>query len=269
LNPPLISAKRIASSHQREDRMMIFAKPPLTLAYRRARWLDALAVCAVLTSPVAAFAASPAKPKPAPAKPAPPPAPLVRVGLTTAMGVIVLELDRARAPISTGNFLRYVDQRRFDGTVFYRVMRLGTDAKGAPQGLIQGGTRGDPKRVLKPIAHEPTSQTSIRHEAGAISMARFAPGTATGDFSLLLSSMPGLDANPEASGDKDGYAAFGRVVEGMDVVRKIYDAPLSPTLGEGFLKGQMIAAPIRIVSARRVAMPPAPPVHIAPGKPSE
>jgi peptidyl-prolyl cis-trans isomerase A (cyclophilin A) len=139
-----------------------------------------------------------------------------------------------------------------------------------PNGLIQAGTRGDPKRVLPPIAHEPTSATGILHKAGTISMARFAPGTATGDFSILLSDMPGLDADPQAATDdgKAGFAAFGHVVEGMDVVRKIYDAPLSPTEGQGILKGQMIAKPVRVISVRRVAIPAAAPVPPQPPTPA-
>lgn len=184
------------------------------------------------------------------AQKAPPPAPLVRVVLTTSLGAITLELDRGHAPITTANFLRYVDQRRFDGTVFYRTMKLGER-----QGLVQGGTQQNPKRVLKPIAHEPTNLTGIRHVAGTISMARWAPGTANGDFSILVSDMPALDANPGGSGDTAGYAAFGHVVEGMEVVIKLLDSPTSPTLGEGFMKGQMIAAPVRIVTARRAPSP--------------
>ena len=184
------------------------------------------------------------------AQKAPPPAPLVRVVLTTSLGAITLELDRGHAPITTANFLRYVDQRRFDGTVFYRTMKLGEG-----QGLVQGGTQQNPKRVLKPIAHEPTNLTGIRHVAGTISMARWAPGTANGDFSILVSDMPALDANPGGSGDTAGYAAFGHVVEGMEVVVKLLDSPTSPTLGEGFMKGQMIAAPVRILTARRAPSP--------------
>jgi len=178
-------------------------------------------------------------------------APLVRVSLTTTLGPIVVELDRAHAPVTTANFLRYVDQKRFDGIVFYRRMKLGDG-----QGLVQAGTRGDPTRALKPIAHEPTNVTGIKHLAGTISMARWAPGTATGDFSILASDMPSLDADLAAPGDNAGYAAFGHVVEGMDVVRKLLDAPTSPTLGEGFMKGQMIAAPVKIISAKRAPAPP-------------
>ena len=204
----------------------------------------------------------------APVKRAPVPAPIPytdfpRVALNTELGTIVLELDAKHAPVTTANFLRYVDQKRFDGIVFYRVMHL--PYGDPPSGLIQAGVRYDPKRVLKAIAHEPTSQTGVLHKAGAISMARFAPGTATGDFSILLSDMPGLDAdakNPDPDAAA-GYAAFGHIVTGMDVARKIFDAPLDPVKGEGVLKGQMLAKPIHIVTARRapaaIVAPPAPP----------
>lgn len=186
--------------------------------------------------------------------PAPMPLPdTVRVTLTTELGPIVLDLDAKHAPVTTRNFVRYVDGKRFDGIVFYRVMRLPFGTQ--PSGLIQAGTRGDPKRVLPPIAHETTTQTGIKHLAGTISMARLAPGTATGDFTILLSDMPGLDADVPGAPDSAGYAAFGHVVEGMDVARRIYDVPLSPTLGQGFLKGQMIAKPVKVLSARRTVVP--------------
>ncbi len=228
----------------------------VSMAIRITRTVLAVIALALATSATA---------MPAKRKPAPPPAPVilgdtVRVALTTDVGVITLDLDHLHAPITTENFVAYVDQKRFDGTVFYRSMRLQAD--GAPAGLIQGGTQNDPKRILKPIAHEPTTQTGILHKAGTISMARYAPGTATGDFSILLSDLPSLDADPKAAGDNAGYAAFGHVTEGQEVVRKIWDAPLSPTLGEGFLKGQMISAPVKIISARRVNLPaPMPAAH--------
>ncbi|MFA7584930.1 MAG: peptidylprolyl isomerase [Novosphingobium sp.] len=188
--------------------------------------------------------------------------------MTTEAGTIVLELDGRNAPVTVRNFLRYADQKRFDGTTFYRAMRLPWGAP--PNGLIQGGTGNDPRRILPPIAHEPTSRTGILHKAGAISMARFKPGSATGDFSILLSDLVGLDADP-ASADPEvqaGFAAFGRVVEGMDVVRRIYEAPLSPTAGQGALKGQMLEKPVRILTVRRLppapAAPAAPPATVAP-----
>jgi peptidyl-prolyl cis-trans isomerase A (cyclophilin A) len=171
------------------------------------------------------------------------------MNITTSLGIITLELEAKRAPITTANFLRYVDQKRFDGTVFYRAMRLNWGVQ--PNGLIQGGTQNNPKRILKPIPHESTTQTGLLHKSGTISMARWAPGTATGDFSILLSDMPSLDANPAAAGDNSGYAAFGHVVEGMDVAARIFDAPISATKGVGVMKGQMIAAPVKILTARR------------------
>ena len=185
-----------------------------------------------------------------PAPPAPTAAPqpaVVHVSLQTSAGAIVLELEKERAPITTANFLRYVDQKRLNGAAFYRATKV------APGfGLIQGGARNDPKRVLPPIAHEPTSKTGLHHVEGAISMARGAPGSATGDFFIAVGDMKGLDADPSQPGDNQGFAVFGHVVEGMDVVRKILDAPTSPTEGEGVMKGQMLAPPITITAAKRV-----------------
>ena len=157
----------------------------------------------------------------------------------------MLELDAAHAPVTTANFLRYVDQKRYDGAVFYRAMKLGDN------GLIQAGIR-DTRKWLPPIAHEPTTQTGIRHVQGVISMARGAPGSATTDFFILTGPMPSLDAHPEQSGDNLGFAAFGHVVEGMDVVRSILAAPTSPTKGEGVMKGQMLEPEVKIVAAKRV-----------------
>ena len=126
-----------------------------------------------------------------------------------------------------------------------------------PNGLIQGGTQYDPKRVLPPIAHEPTSQTGLSHTAGAISMARYAPGTATGDFSIMVSDQPSLDADPKGETDdaRAGFAVFGHVVSGMDVVRQIFAAPTDPDKGEGFMKGQMLAQPVTILHAHRAKAP--------------
>ena len=189
---------------------------------------------------------------PIPAKPLPD---AVQVALNTTLGPIVVEVDVKHAPVTATNFVRYVDQRRFDGIVFYRAMHLPWGDP--PNGLIQAGTQGDPKRVLKPIAHEPTSQTGLLHKTGSLSMARYAPGTATGDFSIMVSDQPGLDADPKGTTPdaQAGFAVFGHVVEGMDVVRKIWDAPLSATKGDGVMKGQMLAAPVKIVTARRVPAP--------------
>jgi peptidyl-prolyl cis-trans isomerase A (cyclophilin A) len=169
----------------------------------------------------------------------------VRVALQTSEGAIVLELETARAPVTAANFLRYVDARRLDGTGFYRAMKLRSD-----WGLVQGGVR-DPRLLYPPIAHEPTTQTGLSHVEGAISMARRAPGSAQADFFIAVGAHPGYDANPAAAGDNLGFAVFGRVVEGMDVVRRILEAPTSPTQGEGVMRGQMLEPQIRIISARR------------------
>lgn len=175
------------------------------------------------------------------------------VVLETALGDITLAIETERAPITAENFLRYVDERRFDGTVFYRAMRLTWGEQ--PNGLIQGGTQNDPKRILPPIAHETTAQTGLSHTAGAVSMARYAPGTATGDFSIMVSDQPALDADPKGDTDdaRAGFAVFGHVVSGMDVVRKIFAEPTDPEKGDGWMKGQILAQPVTIIHARRTA----------------
>ncbi len=169
-----------------------------------------------------------------------------RVALDTGAGRIVVAVHVTKAPITARNFLRYVDQKRFDGTAFYR----GVGA--SDYGFVQGGAQNDPKRILPPIAHEPTSQTGLTHDQGALSMARYAPGSATGDFFIVLGKMPGMDAHPEAAGDNQGFAVFAHVVEGMDVVQSILAAPKSPTAGEGVMKGQMFEQPVKILTARRM-----------------
>lgn len=215
------------------------------------------ALIALAASP--AQSAKPSTRQARPAAPAPKAAPLgdtVRIALNTELGTIELELDHKHAPLTVENFVHYVDTKRFDGISFYRAMRLSWGEQ--PNGLIQAGLQGNPLKVFKPIAHEPTSQTGILHKAGTISMARYAPGTATADFSILLSDLPSLDADPK-SGYPDaqaGFAAFGHVIAGLDVARKIWDAPLSPTKGEGVLKGQMLDPPVKILTARRIAQPP-------------
>lgn len=113
--------------------------------------------------------------------------------------------------------------------------------------------QGDPRKLFKPVPHEPTSQTGLSHKAGALSMARLAPGTATADFSIMLSDLTGLDADPKGATPDAlaGYAVFGRVVSGMDVVRKIWDSPVSATKGEGVMKGQILEPPVKVLTVRR------------------
>ena len=171
------------------------------------------------------------------------------VVIETALGPIGLSLESERAPKTTANFLRYVREKRFDGTSFYRALKLTPDGS---YGLVQGGIRADPKRALPPIPHESTGQTGLAHVEGAISMARGAPGSAQGDFFLIIGGLPALDAQPEGAGDPQGYAVFGRVTSGMEVVRAILAAPTDPNAGEGAMKGQMITAPVAIT---RIVIP--------------
>ena len=177
----------------------------------------------------------------------------VAVVMTTTMGSITIEVDVERAPVTAGNFLKYADERRFDGTVFYRAMK--TDWGEQPNGLIQGGTQNDPIRVLPPIAHEPTSETGMSHLPGAISMARYSPGSATGDFFITASNQSGLDADPDAEDPnlRPGFAVFGYITEGMEVVANILAQPTDPEKGEGFMKGQILARPVEILTVRRVS----------------
>lgn len=169
-----------------------------------------------------------------------------RVKLQTELGTIVIEVDIAHAPISAKNFLAYVDQKRLDGETFYRAARN----RRAPQyGLIQGGIDHKIRRALAPIAHEPTSRTGLRHVDGTVSMARNQPGTAMGDFFITIGPSSYLDAGP--GGTPPGYAAFGRVVSGMEVVRKIL---AMPTYKGGYsynTMGQSIIKRVRIISAQR------------------
>lgn len=181
--------------------------------------------------------------------PAPSPSPAtVEVTLTTTAGPIVLELEKERAPVTTANFLRYVDQKKLDGSAFYRVAK----APNAPEyGLVQFGAQGDPRKSLPPIAHEPTTKTGLTHKSGTISLARSEPGTGAGDFFIVLGDTPALDADPSAPGDNQGFAAFGHVAEGMDVVKQILGEPTDPDKGEGVMKGQFLLKPVVITSARR------------------
>jgi peptidyl-prolyl cis-trans isomerase A (cyclophilin A) len=174
-------------------------------------------------------------------------APLPRVAIVTTAGTLVVEVESKRAPISAANFLRYVDQKRLDGVVFYRVVKI------APEfGFVQFGPQGDPKRNLPPIKHEPTTQTGLSHVDGTLSIARLAVGSARGEFTISVGDQSrGLDAQPGVPADGQGYAAFARMVEGRDVLVKILDTPVDKAK-PGAFKGEMPAVPVRVVSARRV-----------------
>jgi peptidyl-prolyl cis-trans isomerase A (cyclophilin A) len=201
---------------------------------------------------VAFASGAPAAPKPAP-KAAPG---LVRVRLVTSEGAIVLALDARHAPLTTANFLAYVDDGRLDGTNFYRAAR----SKGAPKlGFIQGGVGTDVRRFLPPVPLEPTSKTGLHHDAWAISMAHGDnPNSATCNFTISTAADPSLDAK----GKYPGYAAFGHVVSGMDVVRRILAAPSGG--GTGAMRGQMLVHPVQLISAQRLDGVAKPSGHVKP-----
>ena len=174
---------------------------------------------------------------------------LPRVVLQTSAGRVVVELETAKAPISATNFLNYVDQKKLDGTEFYRAVKAADHF-----GFVQFGANGEPKRLLPPIAHEATTQTGLHHTDGELSIARLAPGTGRSEFTISVGDQThSLDAGQGQPADNLGYAAFGHVVEGMNVIVGIMDAPTSPTATQhGAFKGEVPVAPVRILTARRI-----------------
>lgn len=200
--------------------------------------------------------AGPVRPMMAPPPP-PPPLPVPQladtrpyVALVTDAGTITVRIESKRAPVTAANFLRYVDAKRMDGFKFYRS----TKSWGPANQLIQAGNRGDARKNFPPIAHEPTKATGLTNCKGALSMARLNPGDATSDFFLLLSDIKGFDSDA-VGGDGAGFAVFGEIVGGADVAASIFNAPISPTAGEGVMVGQMLDPQVTIKTARRVPAP--------------
>jgi peptidyl-prolyl cis-trans isomerase A (cyclophilin A) len=155
---------------------------------------------------------------------------LVVVTIETSIGIIDVEIDPARAPISSANFLKYVDARMYDGGRFHRAVRLDNQVrKDVMIEVIQGGRSPESATTVKgfgPIALERTSVTRLTHVDGAISMARGnAADSASSDFFLCVGPQPSLDYGGARAADGQGFAAFGRVIKGMDVVRKIHGRP--------------------------------------------
>jgi peptidyl-prolyl cis-trans isomerase A (cyclophilin A) len=174
---------------------------------------------------------------------------LVRVRMTTQYGEILIGAQTAKAPVTAANFLRYVDANRYDGAQFYRALKSDT---AFAWGLIQGGISGTQHRPFDPIAHEPTTQTGLKHTAGSLSYARNAPGSATSEFFICVGDMTALDADPAASGDNLGYAVFGRVLEGMDVVRLIQQLPTSAEAEVAAMANQMLVNRVTVSETERV-----------------
>lgn len=146
------------------------------------------------------------------------------VVISTGQGDIHVTLDLKNAPVTSANFLRYVDAHLFDSSCFYRVVRPDNQPNDSVRiAVIQGGRyEKEETGGFPPIAHETTDQTGIRHLDGVISMARWTPSTATSEFFICVGDQPDLDFGGKRNPDGQGFAAFGRVTRGMDVVRKIH-----------------------------------------------
>lgn len=174
---------------------------------------------------------------------------LPRVVMETPEGKIVIEVEIVRAPKTAANFLRYVDEGLYKDARFYRVVRKDNDPNPKlPMQIVQGGI--SPKESpLPPVGHETTKETGLKHDDGAVSVARLAPGTAGSEFFIVIGQAPGLDFGPGRNPDGQGYAVFGHVVEGMDVVRRINAGAAGG--GETYTTGQVLKAPVPITSVRR------------------
>ena len=183
----------------------------------------------------------------------------IAVTVTTSQGAIELEVYPGRAPITAANFLRYVDAGLYDGGQFYRVVRLDNQPQSPVKiEVIQGGlgvsTYDDAEpRGFPTIAHETTEVTGLKHEDGVVSMARLAPGSATSEFFICIGDQPSLDFGGARNPDGQGFAAFGRVTAGMDVVRAIQSGASGAEVPEArrAMAGQLLDEPVRILLVER------------------
>ena len=169
----------------------------------------------------------------------------VRVEVRTELGIILMELYPGQAPRTVSNFLEYVDGAFFDGGTFHRTVHDGNQPNDSVLiAVIQGDitpSRRDER--VGAIALERTSETGLRHMDGTVSMARGGPDTATSSFFICIGDQPELDFGGSRNPDGQGFAAFGKILEGMEVVRAINRSPA---------EGQTLSPPIRILQAKRV-----------------
>jgi cyclophilin family peptidyl-prolyl cis-trans isomerase/pimeloyl-ACP methyl ester carboxylesterase len=173
-----------------------------------------------------------------------------RVRMATSLGVIELELYPDKAPVTVENFLRLVDGAHLDGGTFYRVVSPDNDNGSPVISVIQGGI-GDAEGPFPPIAHETTMDTGLLHLDGSISMARAEVGTATTEFFICVGYQPALDFAASRNADGQGFAAFGRVIKGMDVVRAIHESPADAATDDAYVQGQILEEPVVISKIRR------------------
>lgn len=175
---------------------------------------------------------------------------IVEVVMVTSEGPIEIALYADKAPVTVNNFLRYIDAELLNGGSFYRVVTHENDNGKPAIEVIQGGMGRDKQEFL-PIEHETTRQTGILHTDGVISMARGEVGTASSQFFICIGDQPGLDFGQSRNRDRQGFAAFGRVIEGMDIIRKIQDLPANPNAASPYMKGQILNDPVVIMSVSR------------------
>jgi peptidyl-prolyl cis-trans isomerase A (cyclophilin A) len=164
--------------------------------------------------------------------------------ITTALGDIIVSVDLKNAPVTSVNFLKYVDAHLLDSTCFYRVVRPDNQPRDQVKiEVIQGGRYKDEDNGFPPIVHETTQMTGLKHLDGVISMARSAPGTATSEFFICIGDQPELDFGGKRNKDGQGFAAFGKVIKGMDVVMKIHSIQAPE---------QYLERPVKILTVKRV-----------------
>jgi len=173
------------------------------------------------------------------------------VVLETQMGDIAIEVYEDKAPVSSADFLYHIDNGLYDGEGFYRVVRPETDPRGMNMQLIQGGLLSLVP-VTQAIDHETTAMTGLSHSDGMVSIARDAPGTGSAAyFFITIGDNSFLDFGGERNPDGQGYAVFGKVVSGMDVVKSIQALDSTGLASEDATKGQYLKDPIKIIKARR------------------
>ena len=171
--------------------------------------------------------------------------------LETEMGLIEIETYPEKAPASAGDFLNYVDRGYYNGEGFYRVVRADNDPRQMGMSLIQGG-RLDTEPKDAAIVHEPTSMTGLRNSSAMVSIARDAPGTGSAAFFFInVGNNNFLDEGGERNPDGAGYATFGKVVKGMDVVKAIQAGESNAPTEEEIVKGQYLTRPVMIIKAYR------------------
>lgn len=175
----------------------------------------------------------------------------VDITIRTAMGDIDLELYPDRAPVTVANFLAYLDAGHYNGGGFYRVVRYDNDNGNPKIEVIQGGANEGGRGAFPAIAHESTEDTGLLHVDGSISMARGGVGTATSEFFIVIGEQPGLDHGQPRNADMQGFAAFGQVVRGMDVVRAIDQLKAPPAEEGSYTSGQILEEPVQITAVVR------------------